>query len=128
VIKILVVALALFAGLQLVARFWPLVYADWPGGPMAPGHATQTHLSGYYIRRDDLPFTQIRAAILADPRHEILMQDTRLKVLLRSRFWGFKDIIELWRDESGTHLRGYSSVGGSDWGSNKKRIEAWIAD
>ena len=35
-IKILVVALALFAGLQLVARFWPLVYADWPGGPMAP--------------------------------------------------------------------------------------------
>jgi len=98
VIKILVVALALFAGLQLVARFWPLVYADWPGGPMAPGHATQTHLSGYYIRRDDLPFTQIRAAILADPRHEILMQDAHLKVLLRSRFWGFKDIIELWRD------------------------------
>ncbi|HAB77191.1 MAG TPA: hypothetical protein DCE64_08445, partial [Planktomarina temperata] len=40
----------------------------------------------------------------------------------------FKDIIELWRDESGTHLRGHSSVGGSDWGSNKKRIEAWIAD
>ena len=127
-IKILVLALALFAGLQLVARFWPLVNSDWPGGQIAPGQTVQSHLSGFYIRRDDLSFAQIKDRILANPRHEIMMQDPRLKVLLRSRFWGFKDIVELWRDESGTHLRGYSSFGGSDWGSNKKRIEAWIAD
>ena len=127
-IKILVLALALFAGLQLVARVWPIVTPDWPGGPMAPGQSVQAYLSGFYIRRDDLSFTQIKHCILTTRGHEIITQEPRLKVLLRSRFWGFKDIVELWRDESGTHLRGYSSFGGSDWGSNKKRIEAWIAD
>ena len=127
-IKIFVLALALFAGLQLVARFWPMVTPDWPGAPMAAGQTVQTHLSGFYIRRDDLSMAQIQDRVLATPRHVILMHRPRLKVVLRSRVWGFKDIVELWRDESGTHLRGYSTIGGSDWGSNKKRIKAWIAD
>ena len=126
-VKILVVALALFAGMQVVARFWPIMHFDWPGGPMAAGKSVQTHLSGLYIRRDDLDFAQIKSRILANPRHEILTLEPRFKVLLRSRVWGFKDIVELWRDENGTHLRGHSSFGGFDWGSNKKRIEAWIA-
>jgi uncharacterized protein (DUF1499 family) len=95
---------------------------------MATGQTEQTHLSGFYIRRDDLSFTQIQNRILATSRHAVLMHQPRLKVVLRSRVWGFKDIVELWRDESGTHLRGYSTIGGSDWGSNKKRIKAWIAD
>jgi uncharacterized protein (DUF1499 family) len=127
-IKIFVLALAVFAGLQLVARFWPVVTSDWPGAPMATGQTEQTHLSGFYIRRDDLSFTQIQNRILATSRHAVLMHQPWLKVVLRSRVWGFKDIVELWRDESGTHLRGYSTIGGSDWGSNKKRIKAWIAD
>jgi uncharacterized protein (DUF1499 family) len=127
-IKIFVLALAVFAGLQLVARFWPVVTSDWPGAPMGMGQTEQTHLSGFYIRRDDLSFTQIQNRILATSRHAVLMHQPRLKVVLRSRVWGFKDIVELWRDESGTHLRGYSTIGGSDWGSNKKRIKAWIAD
>ena len=127
-IKIFVLALAVFAGLQLVARFWPVVTSDWPGAPMATGQTEQTHLSGFYIRRDDLSFTQIQNRILATSRHAVLMHQPRLKVVLRSRVWGFKDIVELWRDESGTHLRGYSTIGGSDLGSNKKRIKAWIAD
>jgi uncharacterized protein (DUF1499 family) len=127
-IKIFVLALAVFAGLQLVARFWPVVTSDWPGAPMATGQTEQTHLSGFYIRREDLSFTQIQNRILATSRHAVLMHQPRLKVVLRSRVWGFKDIVELWRDESGTHLRGYSTIGGSDWGSNKKRIKAWIAD
>jgi uncharacterized protein (DUF1499 family) len=127
-IKIFVLALAVFAGLQLVARFWPVVTSDWPGASMATGQTEQTHLSGFYIRRDDLSFTQIQNRILATSRHAVLMHQPRLKVVLRSRVWGFKDIVELWRDESGTHLRGYSTIGGSDWGSNKKRIKAWIAD
>ena len=127
-IKIFVLALALFAGLQLVARFWPMMTSDWPGAPMAAGQTAQTHLSGFYIRRDDLFFTQIQDRILATPRHAVLVHQPRLKVVLRSRVWGFKDVVELWRDESGTHLRGYSTIGGSDWGSNKKRIKAWIAD
>jgi uncharacterized protein (DUF1499 family) len=127
-IKIFVLALAVFAGLLLVTRFWPVVTSDWPGAPMATGQTEQTHLSGFYIRRDDLSFTQIQNRILATSRHAVLMHQPRLKVVLRSRVWGFKDIVELWRDESGTHLRGYSTIGGSDWGSNKKRIKAWIAD
>ena len=127
-IKIFVLALAVFAGLQLVARFWPVVTSDWPGAPMATGQTEQTHLSGFYIRRDDLSFTQIQNSILATSNHAVLMHQPRLKVVLRSRVWGFKDIVELWRDESGTHLRGYSTIGGSDLGSNKKRIKAWISD
>ena len=126
-IKIFVLALAGFAGLQLAARFWPMVTSDWPGAPMAAGQTVQTHLSGFYIRRDDLSLTQIQERILATPRHAVLTYEPRLKVVLRSRVWGFKDIVELWRDETGTHLRGHSSFGGFDWGSNKKRIEAWIA-
>ena len=127
-IKIFVLALAVFAGLQLVARFWPVVTSDWPGAPMATGQTEQTHLSGFYIRRDDLSFTQIQNRILATSHHAVLMHQPRLKVVLRSRVWGFKDIVELWRDESGTHLRGYSTICGSDLGSNKKRIKAWISD
>ena len=127
-IKIFVLALAGFAGLQLAARFWPMVTSDWPGAPMAEGQTVQTHLSGFYIRRDDLSLTQIQDRILATPRHAVLTHEPRLKVVLRSRVWGFKDIVELWRDESGAHLRGYSTIGVSDWGSNKKRIKAWIAD
>ena len=127
-IKIFVLALAGFAGLQLAARFWPMVTSDWPGAPMAAGQTVPTPLSGFYIRRDDLSLTQIQDRILATPRHAVLTHEPRLKVVLRSRVWGFKDIVELWRDESGAHLRGYSTIGGSDWGSNKKRIKAWIAD
>ena len=127
-IKIFVLALAGFAGLQLAERFWPMVTSDWPGAPMAAGQTVQTHLSGFYIRRDDLSLTQIQDRILATPRHAVLTYEPRLKVVLRSRVWGFKDIVELWRDESGAHLRGYSTIGGSDWGSNKKRIKAWIAN
>ena len=127
-IKIFVLALAVFAGLQLVARFWPMVTSDWSGAPMAAGQTMQTHLSGFYIRRDDLSLKQIQDRILATPRHAVLMYQPRLKVVLRSRVWGFKDIVELWRDENGTHLRGYSTIGGSDWGSNKRLIKAWIAD
>ena len=46
--------------------------------------------------------------------------------VVRSWFWGFPDLIEVWRDGEWLHVRGHLVIGIYDFGTNKKRILKWL--
>ena len=93
---------------------------------IAPEAYELVTFSGYYTRRSDVSFAQLKDRISATPRVQILKDDHHTVALYRSWFWGFPDVIELWEDNGAVHVSGYSIIGYWDWGSNKKRIQSWL--
>lgn len=124
--KLLIVLIALFVGLQLAVRFWPLPDAPWLINGMAPETYELATFRGYYSRGSNVSFAQLKDRIFATPRIQILKDDHHIVVLYRSWFWGFPDVIELWEANGAVHVSGYSIISYWDWGSNKKRIQSWL--
>lgn len=70
-----------------------------------------------------------RAAELT-PRTELLegsVDEGLLTFVTRSAVWGFPDISNVWIDGDRVHLRAHLVFGGSDFGVNRARVEAWLA-
>ncbi len=124
--KILLVLIALFVGLQLAVRFWPLPNKPWLMNSIAPESYELATFRGYYLRSSDVSFAQLKDRIFATPRVQILKDDDHIVALYRSWLWGFPDVIELWEGDGAVHISGHSIIGSWDWGSNKKRIQSWL--
>lgn len=45
----------------------------------------------------------------------------------RSRVFGFPDVTNVWIDGGRVHVAAHLIVGGSDFGVNRRRVEAWLA-
>ena len=57
---------------------------------------------------------------------KIISDGTPFVAVVRSWFWGFPDLIEVWRDGEWVHVRGHLMIGIYDFGTNKKRILKWL--
>ena len=126
--KIILVLIAVFSGLQLAVRFWPLPDTPWIIKDMALEPHELATFRGYYSRSSDVSFAQLKDRISATPRVKILKDHDHIVALYRSWLWGFPDVIKLWEDGGVVHISGYSVIGYWDWGSNKKRIQSWLDD
>ena len=124
--KILFILIAVFAGLQVVVRLWPLPAVPWLSVGSTPEPSELVTFGGYYARRGDVSFVQLKNRISATPRVQILKEDHHIVALYRSWFWGFPDVIELWENAGVVHISGHSVIGLWDWGSNKNRIQSWL--
>lgn len=82
-------------------------------------------MGGYYILQNDISFDDLKNKILQTPRFRIISDGPLFVGIVRSCFWGFPDMIELWYDD-GVHVRGHLMFGVYDLGANKKRILAWL--
>lgn len=49
-----------------------------------------------------------------------------ISFVTRSLFWGFPDITNIWIKGDRLHIRAHLVYGRSDFGVNRKRVEAWL--
>ena len=124
--KIVLILIIAFAGLQVVVRFWPLPDTPRSVAVMAIGASELISFGGYYARSADVSFSELQDQISATPRVKIIKDDQNMVAVYRSWFWGFPDVIEMWEDKGVVHISGHSVIGSWDMGSNKKRIQKWL--
>jgi uncharacterized protein (DUF1499 family) len=124
-LKIIYLFLITFICLQAVIRLWPLTNSPWDNNSLSDGSFEVTKLGGYYILQNDIYFDDLKNKILQTPRFRIISDGPLFVGIVRSWFWGFPDMIELWYDD-GVHVRGHLMFGLYDLGANKKRILAWL--
>ena len=124
--KIVLILIAAFAGLQVAVRFWPLPDTPRRVGIMAIGASELIAFGGYYAWSDGVSFSQLKDRISATPRVKIIKDNQNMVAVYRSWFWGFPDVIEVWKDMGAVHISGHSVIGSWDMGSNKKRIQTWL--
>jgi uncharacterized protein (DUF1499 family) len=125
-VKIVLILIAAFVGLQVAVRFWPLPDTPWRVAGMAIGVSEFIAFGGYYTRSDSVSFSQLKDRISATPRVKIIKDDQNMVAVYSSWFWGFPDVIEVWEDMGVVHISGHSVIGSWDMGSNKKRIQTWL--
>lgn len=126
ILKIVFLAVAAFIILQLVFRFWPLPTEAWRAGGMPTGMQSLVKPGGYYVISQEVIKADIETLVRATPRIKVLQQNPKFVAVVRSAFWGFPDMIEIWKNDRGVHLRGSLIIGWSDYGTNRRRILGWI--
>jgi uncharacterized protein (DUF1499 family) len=125
-VKIVLILIAAFVGLQVAVRFWPLPDTPWRVAGMAIGVSEFIAFGGYYARSESVSFSRLKDRISATPRVKIIKDDQNMVAVYNSWFWGFPDVIEVWEDMGVVHISGHSVIGSWDMGSNKKRIQTWL--
>ena len=125
-LKIVFLAVAAFIILQLIFRMWPLPAEAWRAGGMPAGMQSLVKPGGYYVISQEVTKANIETLIRATPRIKVLQQNPKFVAVVRSAFWGFPDMIEVWKSDSGVHLRGNLVIGWSDYGTNRRRILGWL--
>ncbi|MDV3049908.1 MAG: DUF1499 domain-containing protein [Planktomarina sp.] len=88
-------------------------------------------MRGHQIRRllhhtKKISFEDLRKNILKTSQLKIISDGTPFVAVVQSWFWGFPDLIEVWRDGEWVNVRGHLMIGIYDFGTNKKRILAWL--
>ena len=69
--KILFILIAVVASLQMAVRLWPLPALSWLNVGSTPEPSELVTFGGYYARRGDVSFVQLKNRISATPRVQI---------------------------------------------------------
>lgn len=64
--------------------------------------------------------------ITASPRTRQIQPDRGAKFVVRSKFWGFPDVVQVWQENGLLHVQSHLVFGLSDLGVNRKRVHAWL--
>lgn len=124
--KIIFLLITTFFCLQAAIRFWPLSFSLWNNSSLTSSLSEVTKLGGYYTIQKKISFEDLRKNILKTSQLKIISDGTPFVAVVRSWFWGFPDLIEVWLDGEWVHVRGHLMIGIYDFGTNKKRILAWL--
>lgn len=120
---------ALFMGLGLLVRLWPIPEARLSGqpGPEAPGwHAMAGGVKLVIPNAPADAEARLKRVALDDLRTVSPREGT---YVTRSMIWQFPDVTRVWRDGAGAlHIHAHLVIGRSDLGVNRKRLERWIEE
>lgn len=117
--------LALLTAIAYV-RFTTVDASSGVGRPEARAPGDYPSTGGFYAVRpaQEVDVAALNAAILATPRTERLSDGT---YVTRTPLWSFPDIVHVWEEGGNVHLASNLVYGRSDLGTNKARVERWLA-
>ena len=129
--KTLLVILIVVFGLMLWVRLAPTDPAKWHQVPAAraPGdYPTEGSFTAVRRITDPTVLDRLKTVALATPRTQILAEsDGLVTFVTRSLLWGFPDYTTAQFDGQRLTIYGRLRFGRGDFGVNRKRITAWLA-
>ncbi len=136
--RILLGLLVCFAVLQIAVRFWPPAvnhsFFDRAFGALGcqDGQETTLTVPGGFAQAqgmDDDTFERLVDAAVALPRATVVDRTAgAATIVVRSALWGFPDVLRLTHTSGCGVVASHLTLGHSDMGVNRVRIQALLAD